>query len=69
MPALTRTPCRCWSCRAELGTTDGAVLYLGERVHVRRPLTLWCVCGGATFWRPVRAKAVVCEQAQPIARS
>lgn len=59
----------CWLCHAEVGKTDGAVLYLSNRVHVRRPLTIWCVCGGATFWRPVRSKVAVCEQAQSIARS
>lgn len=61
-PSEARTPCRCWGCRKELGTTDGAVLYLSALVHVRRPLTLWCVCGGATFWRPV--KHAIMQEAQ-----
>lgn len=56
MTPFSLTPCRCWSCRTELGKTDGVVLYLSTLVHVRRPLTLWCVCGGATFWKPVRRR-------------
>ena len=55
-----RTPCRCWGCRRELATTDGASLYFDERVSIRRPITLWCVCGGATYWRP--SKTVRCER-------
>ena len=48
----TPIPCRCWACRAELGTTDGTALYLSDRASIRRPMTIWCTCGGATFWRP-----------------
>jgi hypothetical protein len=54
MPHTTRTPCHCWSCRAVLGETDGQALYLSERASIRRPQTIWCACGGATFWRPAR---------------
>lgn len=57
----TLTPCRCWSCRKVLGETDGAVLWLNERASIKRPQTIWCTCGGATFWRP--GKRAECAQA------
>jgi len=57
----TTEPCRCWGCRAELGTTDGEQLYLTDRVSIRRAIVIWCACGGATYWRP--SKAMRREQA------
>lgn len=56
------TPCRCWNCRAVLGQSNGEHLHLNDRVSIRRPITLWCVCGGATFWRPSKQGAA-CERA------
>ncbi len=58
MQADTRTPKRCWACQRELATTDGPTLYLGERTSIRRPVTLWCACGGATYWRPKTCERV-----------
>lgn len=43
------------SCRREVGQTDGAVLIIGG-MEIRRPVTLWCACGAATYWRPVRER-------------
>jgi len=63
--AQQSTPCRCWGCRRELGTTDGEHLFLNDRVSIRRPITLWCVCGGATYWRP--SKQGACARAEVLA--
>jgi hypothetical protein len=43
------------SCQREVGLTDGAVLIIGG-FEVRRPITLWCACGAATYWRPTRPR-------------
>jgi hypothetical protein len=43
------------SCRREVGVTDGAVLIIGG-MEIRRPVTLWCACGVATYWRPVQPR-------------
>lgn len=42
-------------CHKEIGLTDGAVLIVGG-LEARAPLTLWCTCGAATHWRPVRRR-------------
>lgn len=59
----TTEPCRCWSCRAELGTTDGEQLYLSDRARIKRATVVWCSCGNATYWRPSKAvrRAVACD--------
>ena len=46
-------------CRKEIAQTDGAVLIIGG-MEIRRPVTLWCSCGGSTYWRPTKAR-----EAQP----
>jgi hypothetical protein len=48
-------------CHIEIGQTDGAVLIIGE-FEVRAPITLWCACGAATHWRPVRRR----EERSPV---
>lgn len=45
-------------CHREIGQTNGAVLLIGG-VEIRRSVTLWCLCGTATYWRPMRARAEV----------
>jgi len=41
-------------CHAVIGLTDGASLFLAG-MEIRRPVVLWCSCGGATQWRPYGA--------------
>lgn len=42
-------------CHREIGQTDGSVLIIAG-MEIRRPVTFWCPCGAATYWRPVRKR-------------